>query len=1172
MEEISLWNISTGSELSTFIERKQIELALPIANGFAGVEVEVISGELPGGIRLVGTKLVGTAFEVVRDTVFTFVLRAHWQGYFDDRTVKIVVVGPDAPEWRTPEGLLPVGANNTYFILDSEPIDFQLIAVDSDVSAGDVLDFFIAEGDGVLPPGIELTRDGRLIGITEPLLSLDDRFQGGGYDTVPYGDFPLDYAVVSSNGFDSFFYDSQGYGYFEPTQSLRKLNRYYPFAVTVTDGDSFARREFNIYVVGDDYLRADNTVMKISNGIFTADNTYIRTPKWLTPRDLGVKRANNYTTIYLDIINPSTLLGTVSYTLENVNDDGSPSELPPGLSLDSRTGEITGRIPYQPAITENYKFTVRATRFTGDLETLEIFANFYEDVLLGASDFKVFKLDLTGNIDGINDLRELVGRDILLNNRLYNVINVDDRDPEYDVIFLNDTLGPNISLLISRTAVQGQGYFFSQRLSESEKQKYQGRTLNFKSQGNYTITDITPYIEYEVSKTTLGPLLPANSPQEIEAFDSYFVGDFIVYTNSVGGDNKIYKCTEAHTVQPLVDGNGLDIVINGVTQVNFETSKWLLVANSLNELSVADQIEATRQSLEDKFGGIVYINPVESNRWRIQLRSTSITRIISKIKEFFTTIDDNTIKVQLIRDNEDRIALSSNLQLQLNQGRNIGIALFKNEFFSEYVVLADTNDPVNVPSSAKTFEISIIGEIDSTIKWLTEPNLGFINANYISNLKVEAETTVLDTRLIYRLVGGQLPYGMSLNYRGEIIGRANQFANNENLGLTTFDNRTTSFDGAIPGITRFDREFKFTVEARDRYNYSAITREFTLRVEDLDDTQYTDIIARPFLKLNERDAYQALISNSDVFIPEYIYRPDDPNFGIQEQIQMLVYAGIEAKNVEEFVSATAKNHKRKQYTLGEPTKAIAKESLSTETIYEVVYIPVYDPYMSKKGKTRNQYKIITGNKITVDSIQYASIDDETKTGLGYTSLPVYGRNIVRFMYSYDNDSLIIDTRNGPVNLNTDNNDFEITIRDNGNITVKLELSDSEPYRLRPNPANTIKADTSAIKVSDTKDQVKYISSIEHMRDNIKVVGKNQRQYLPLWMRSAQEGFQELDYVSAIPICYCKPGTADDIILNIKNNGFDFKQINFDIDRYIIQRTADKSQEQYILFANYQFNI
>ena len=77
----------------------------------------------------------------------------------------------------------------------------------------------------------------------------------------------------------------------------------------------------------------------------------------------------------------------------------------------------------------------------------------------------------------------------------------------------------------------------------------------------------------------------------------------------------------------------------------------------------------------------------------------------------------------------------------------------------------------------------------------------------------------------------------------------------------------------------------------------------------------------------------------------------------------------------------------------------------------------------------------------------------------------------------------------------------------------------------------------------------------------------------LWMRSAQEAsVQELGYVTALPLCYCKPGYSDDILLRIQNSKFNFKQINFDIDRYIIDSTTGNSNEQYILFPNYEYNV
>ena len=93
-----------------------------------------------------------------------------------------------------------------------------------------------------------------------------------------------------------------------------------------------------------------------------------------------------------------------------------------------------------------------------------------------------------------------------------------------------------------------------------------------------------------------------------------------------------------------------------------------------------------------------------------------------------------------------------------------------------------------------------------------------------------------------------------------------------------------------------------------------------------------------------------------------------------------------------------------------------------------------------------------------------------------------------------------------------------------------------------------------------------------MRNNISQIGANDREYLPLWMRTPQAGLQELDYVTAIPICYCKPGQSADILRNIQNSGFDPKKINFDIDRYIVKSTEDVTKESYILFANYQFNV
>jgi hypothetical protein len=75
------------------------------------------------------------------------------------------------------------------------------------------------------------------------------------------------------------------------------------------------------------------------------------------------------------------------------------------------------------------------------------------------------------------------------------------------------------------------------------------------------------------------------------------------------------------------------------------------------------------------------------------------------------------------------------------------------------------------------------------------------------------------------------------------------------------------------------------------------------------------------------------------------------------------------------------------------------------------------------------------------------------------------------------------------------------------------------------------------------------------------------------MRSAQESnVNELGFTPALILCYTKPGQSEVIKSAIKSTNFDFSQFDLDLDRYIIDSTKESSAEEYILFANYQFNV
>ena len=270
----------------------------------------------------------------------------------------------------------------------------------------------------------------------------------------------------------------------------------------------------------------------------------------------------------------------------------------------------------------------------------------------------------------------------------------------------------------------------------------------------------------------------------------------------------------------------------------------------------------------------------------------------------------------------------------------------------------------------------------------------------------------------------------------------------------------------------------------------------------------------------------------------------------------------------------AKNHKRKKYKIGDVKKAIAKNPGSNDTVYEVIYLDVIDPSepSEARGKTNKSFNAQTQNNVTVDSIQYAVTDDNTGvgTGEGFFDLVLRGGAANS---PASTGTLSIFTRLGPVSFATGGS-IVIELQD-GSVISAQSIDDSissDPLRLRP-ITNTIKIDSDAIKISDSKDQKRYISNITNMRDRIRTVGENLREFYPLWMRTSQiVGQAELGFKLAIPLCYCKPGEADSIILNIKNSNFNFKQLDVEIERYNIDSTDGNSNEQYVPFANYQFNV
>ena len=995
----TLWTVNTGHSLGTIQESLTQTVVLPVDQTVDSITL--ISGKLPGGLRLNGTNLLGTPFEVNNLTTFKFVLRATKGRRKEDITLNLTIDGEDAPQWITKEGSLPLGPNNRFYILDSSPVDFQLQVIDPDLPTGETLEYFIEDDGGELPPGLSLGRTtGKITGIVEPLLALEGRANKGYFDTNLYGTFPFDFGVKSFNGFESFYYDTTFYDYAVPTQSPKKLNRFYQFTVTVSDGVTIIKRQFRVYLVGDDFLRTDNTIMQLATGLFTADNTYLRAPVWLTPSDLGFRRANNYVTLFLDVYDPTSNQGIISFTVKKSNPDGTTSKLPPGMKIDSTNGEIAGRVPYQPAVTTEYKFTVEALRQLGSSASTS--TEFVANNLGQDPDNTYGVFDTNTNTDGFAD-------------------------------------------------------------------------------DNFSFTDFADNLFKGTEQ------------------NGWLVFNEVPVTEDDASDNKQYIAS--------------DII---------DKSVWV-IKNGKIELSNDDKALTTLES-----GNNDYL--------RSQFRGTIPNVIFKTYDQLGNTVSNKVVTIS---------------------------------FYDYTKRITSTINPT--VAKDKTFTVKLLGEVESAITWNTEADLGNIRANFTSTLSVSATSNVPNAIVLYSLDSGRLPPGISLAIDGQLQGKIRQFGVPGFPGLTTIDKATTktTFDG---DNTTIDRSYTFTVKAQDQFKFSATTKEFTITTTDPDDTLYSSVSMIPMLKKDERNSFRNFISDPTIFTPSSIYRPNDPTFGLQSQINILAYAGIETKDIREFMSAIAKNHKRKKYQVGTVKKALAKNVGSNDTVYEVIYLEVIDPAEPKTGETAKSFTINTQNKITTDSIQYSVTDDNSGegTGEGFFTLGLRGGD---GNSPASTGTILIYTRIGPVQFNTGTT-IQIELQNGQDISSSnIDSSiNADPQRLRP-ITNTIKIDSDAINVSDSKDQTRYISNITNMRSRLRSVGANLRDFYPLWMRTAQvQGEAELGFKLAIPLCYCKPGEADNVILNIANSNFNFKQLNIEIERYNIDATDGVSNEQYLPFANYQFNV
>jgi len=337
-----IWTTTSGS-LGIVPENQFFSLQLVATDPQGGaVTFESLAGTFPPGLNVNRTgRLQG--IPVVTDVVnanssYEFTIRAQdSHGLVTDRTFSMSVSNIVPPQ-ITPR------VSNLGSIFDGSFYNLQLRAIEINPNA----DLMWALTGGTLPPGMSLSTSGVLSGFITPV-PIDGNGGEFGFSAVPYNQF----------GFEN-----------APTYQ----NNVFTFTVKVYDGFNYDSLTYTIKVIAKGNFEADTTLDTTDlNLTVDNDNRYI--PIMSTPSQaLPLIRSSSKFAFKFEAYDPNDY--PLTFTLSTGGSSGfdqdgtsgfdttgfdqSSLSVPPGLTLDTTSGWLTGTIGYQAEAVKTYDFNISA--------------------------------------------------------------------------------------------------------------------------------------------------------------------------------------------------------------------------------------------------------------------------------------------------------------------------------------------------------------------------------------------------------------------------------------------------------------------------------------------------------------------------------------------------------------------------------------------------------------------------------------------------------------------------------------------------------------------------------------------------------------------------------------------------------------------------------------------
>ena len=535
-------------------------------------------------------------------------------------------------------------------------------------------------------------------------------------------------------------------------------------------------------------------------------------------------------------------------------------------------------------------------------------------------------------------------------------------------------------------------------------------------------------------------------------------------------------------------------------------------------------------------------------------------------------------------------SLPPGLHLDSKTGWLTGYIPTQEETTKDYnfgISVQSTNRDTTIESNIRYFTLTILGNLDLAINWVTPENLGSIFVGSTSNQTVAA-VAASGRELTYRLAptftidgityGSKLPQGLTLLNNGHISGRVSFQLMGFDKGKTTFD-KTLASKFVYSDNINFDNVYRFSIVANDFANQLSGEQIFTIRVIPSTYEPYENLYIKCLPSANKRLALTQIINNTDIIDPADIYRPNDPYYGVSNEIRILASYGIKASELGHKTSyaliasrtddiATLTTTNDHGLSIGDTiTVKITQGDATFNAVSKILDIPELNQISYENPGIDVDIMItdpgydFTGTVTKMNTYIESMMDRHYKKKFYFGDYKVaQGKDLNgNWLYDVLYVDLIEDTKVYNTETSVVKNKIPASFTTINNVKPKwrnYRASALAQNQLYSSSSSTV--DKTYIKANDTFFPFEPLNKIAPndltlMQKDIALGLENSYlNSLPEWMVSVQTDGRILGYTSGAPLAYLKPGTGAKALFNMKKYApSDIKDIPFVVDRYIL---------------------